>query len=408
MQRWREPEEIRIVSKTLRTIPPTRLSIGCCALCVVVIAGCMMGVGGCSGSGASGSMAMTRGPWSSPLGGMRGDGGGALLDPNDTSADTQISVTEWAEGGPRAQQITTPHFTIRTSIGNQELRRFIPIFLERGLRQYTNAICRLPGPNRALETYIFGSRDSWAKFTRKRLGSDADIYLGLGRGGYTTKSTAVLYDIGPNDTLTIVAHEGWHQYSQSVFREELPVWLEEGIATYMEGFRVDEQRMPVFAAWRNFERFGELREAVRSENLIPLRDLLERSPQQFLGNGKDRLLVYYAQVWALTHFLVDGLEGRHRAQLAELLQDAVRGTISTSLLAAADDSETRDSLQRALARGGIRALPGPMVASAYFGQNLEQLARDYEDFVQRLCVRGSGDAIWRGQMPASLRGKPVP
>jgi len=350
---------------------------------------------------------MTRGPWSPPLGGMRGDGGGALLDPNDTTADSQVTVTAWEEGGSRAQQIATPHFTIRTSIGNQELRRFIPVFLERGLRQYTNAICRLPEPNKPLETFIFGSRDAWAKFTRKRLGSDADIYLGLGRGGYTTKSTAVLYDIGPNDTLTIVAHEGWHQYSQSVFREELPVWLEEGIATYMEGFRVDEQRAPVFAAWRNFERFGELREAVRRENLIPLQDLLERSPQQFLGDGKDRLLVYYAQVWAFTHFLVDGLEGRHRAQLTELLQDAVRGSISASLLASADDSDARDSLQRGLARGGIRALPGPMVASVYFGRNLDELARDYEDFVRRLCVRGAGDAIWRGQMPASVRGTPA-
>lgn len=366
-----------------------------------------MGVGGCSGSGAGGSMAMTRGPWSPPLGGMRGDGGGALLDPNDTSADSQVTVTEWEEGGSRGQQIATPHFTIRTSIGNQELRRFIPVFLERGLRQYTNAICRLPEPNRPLETFIFGSRDAWAKFTRKRLGGDADIYLGLGRGGYTTKSTAVLYDIGPNDTLTIVAHEGWHQYSQSVFREELPVWLEEGIATYMEGFRVDEQRAPVFAAWRNFERFGELREAARSENLIPLQDLLERSPQQFLADGKDRLLVYYAQVWALTHFLVDGLEGRYRSQFSDLLQDAVRGSISTSLLAAAEDSEAREALQRGLARGGIRALPGPIVASAYFGRDIDDLAREYEDFVRRLCVRGSGDAIWRGQMPASVRGTPA-
>ncbi len=367
-------------------------------------AACILGMVGCAGSGTGGSMAMTRGPWSSPLGGIRGDGGGALLDPSDTTADSQVTVTDWTEGGSRAQQIVTPHFTIRTSIGNQELRRFIPIFLERALRQYANAICRLPAPNKRLETFIFGSRDGWAQFTRKRLGSDAGIYLGLGRGGYTTKSTAVLYDIGPNDTLTIVAHEGWHQYSQSVFREELPVWLEEGIATYMEGFRVDEQRAPNFAAWRNFERFGELREAVRSENLIPLQDLLERSPQQFLGDGKDRLLVYYAQVWAFTHFLVDGLEGRHRSQLAELLQDAVRGSISASLLAAADDSDARDALQRGLARGGIRALPGPLVASAYFGRDLDELARDYEDFVRRLCVRGSGDSIWRGQMPASVRG----
>lgn len=377
------------------------------AVTAASLAACFTGVVGCSSVGSSGSMAMTRGPWSPPLGGMRGDGGGALIDPNDRSADTQVTVSAWEEGGARAQVITTPHFIIRTSINNQELRRFIPLFLERGLRQYTNALCRLPGPNRPLETYIFGSRDAWAKFTRKRLGGDADIYLGLGRGGYTTKSTAVLFDIGANDMLTIVAHEGWHQYSQSVFREELPVWLEEGIATYMEGFRIDEERAPLFAAWRNFERFGELREAVRGERLIPLQAILEKTPQEFLGQGKDKLLVYYAQVWALTHFLVEGSEGRYRAQLSELLQDAVQGSISTSLLAAVDDSDSREALQRGLARGGIRALPGPLVAQTYFAKEIDVLAQEYEDFVRRLCVRGSGDAIWRGQTPASLRGAAV-
>lgn len=395
------------MTQTPCSIRSTRAQFKRGVWCASAFAAVIAGFVGCSGSDGGGSMAMTRGPWSPPLGGMRGDGGGALLDPNDTSADSQVTLSAWDEGGPRAQQIATPNFTIRTSIGNAELRRFIPIFLERGLRQYTNAICRLPEPNKPLETYIFGSRDAWTKFTRARLGSDAGIYLGLGRGGYTTKSTAVLYDIGPNDTLTIVAHEGWHQYSQSVFREELPVWLEEGIATYMEGFRVDEQRVPIFAAWRNFERFGELREAVRRDNLIPLQELLERSPQQFLADGKDRLLVYYAQVWAFTHFLVDGCDGRHRGQISQLLQDAVQGGISASLLAAADDSDSRDALQRGLARGGIRALPGTVVASAYFGRDLDALALEYDEFVRRLCVRGSGDAIWRGQMPTAVRGTPA-
>jgi hypothetical protein len=69
------------------------------------------------------------------------------------------------------------------------------------------------------------------------MGSDAEVYLKIQRGGFAASGRAILYDIGPRDTFAIAAHEGWHQYTQKSFRAPLTVSFEEGLATYMEGFR---------------------------------------------------------------------------------------------------------------------------------------------------------------------------
>lgn len=394
----------RFPSKIARRLSP-------CTLSILVIGVAI----GCSGSPAipsnSSSPAATSSLVGAPVGSSIGDGGGKVISPNERVELPIALVEPWKSATRDGHEMITDHFKLRVTLRNGDLRRFLPIFTERAMAQYTSALGPLPDPSRRLETYIFGTRDEWTAFTNERLGDEAGTYLGLGRGGYTSKTVAILYDIGPTDTLTILAHEGWHQYSQSVFREELPVWLEEGIATYMEGYRVDSSGRPIFSAWRNFERFGELRNAVRGEDLIPLEKLLDQTPQQFLNEGRDRLLVYYAQVWALTHFLAEGGNGKYRDALTAILRDAVAGQVSNSLAAIMTTNEDRRSVKRAISRGGIRTLPGTLIARGYFSQDLPEMADEYESFIKQICLRGSGDAIWRGISPIpkpATDSQPIP
>lgn len=372
-----------------------------------------MVVAGCAPSSSTSfdasALTATSAPVNAPVGSATGDGGAGVMQRRrtgpaaDTTADpalrTPSRVIPWTHGARTGQEIITEHLDIHTTVRNADLRKFLPEFTECALAHYTSALGPLPAPSHLLETYIFGTRDEWAAFTVERLGKDAQAYLGLGRGGYTSKATAILYDIGPNDTLTILAHEGWHQYSQAVFREELPVWLEEGISTYMEGFRVSLSGAPLFEPWRNFERFGQLRDSVRGNGIIPLEQLLDGTPQKFLAEGRERLLTYYAQVWVLTHFLAEGSEGRYRAGLEKMLQDAASGSIGATLESAATTAQDRKNVQRAIDRGGIRALPSAIIARAYFSADMHALATDYDLFLRAICERGSGDRIWRGVSP---------
>jgi Protein of unknown function (DUF1570) len=319
--------------------------------------------------------------------------------PAAVAAEVPITVDPWvweASWGPvEGKIIAGRHYRVLTTKSDDTLARQLVRFYEAALEHYTSGVVSLPLPSKPLQTYLFGTRDHWSDFTRTRMGGDAGTYLALGRGGYTIEGEAVLYDLGRWDTLALAAHEGWHQYTQTVFRHPLPIWLEEGVACYMEGHRWSRgDERPVFNPWRNYERFGELREAVRDGELIDLDELMAGIPQGFLKNGRSKLLTYYAQVWALTHFLVEGDGGRYRPALEELLRDAAEGRLA---------GKVATSSRLPPGRGGrtMGLKVGRTVAIVYFNEDFAKFKAGYEAFVADITRRGAGDLIWKGQSPVS-------
>lgn len=326
----------------------------------------------------------------------------APVDPSSRGPAVR-AVEPWSSATREGERLVTDHFRIHTTMRSEDFKRFMATFSERAIAHWMSALASLPVPPEPLDTFVFGTRDEWAMHTRARLGAEAGAYLALGRGGFTSQADAILYDIGPGDTLTILAHEGWHQYTQSVFRNELPAWLEEGIAAYMEGHRISaESGEPVFVPWRNFERFGELRDASRRGRMVPLDQMLDSTAQEQLADGRDRLLTYYAQAWALVHFLREGDDGAYASGLARLLADCVAGKVTESLRRATIDAEDARALDRALKRG-TRLVPGRYWIRAYFTPDVERFAAGYRTFVEDVVARGSGDAIWRGRSPVIAR-----
>jgi len=310
------------------------------------------------------------------------------------------STREWSWRGVNGIQVDTHHWSIRSSLRSASFTGSLPAFYEAALRNYRTGLVPLPAPPKRLETCVFGTRDEWARYTEHRLGSDAGPYLGMGRGGFTSGGEAVLYDIGPRDTLSIAAHEGWHQYSQTTFRSALPVWLEEGIACFMEGFRQPlGSPEPAFLPWRNTERYAELRSSARKGRLSELRAVLEGSPQSFLAVSRDAQLSYYAQVWALVHFLRDGEGGRYRPGLERMLDDAVRGTIGDRIRAC----DALDARGKRLAAG---AKTGLWLVTVYLDPDFDSFERAYDRFVGALLESNGWDRIMRGECPIALPAPP--
>lgn len=327
---------------------------------------------------------------------------GAIVGPAVAAIASRPTVTRepWTWDGPdghvEGERLITRSFRISTTTPeSSNLRRILPVFYEAALEHYTSAITRLPDPGQPLETFLFATRTQWAAFTQRLLGRDAGTYLALERGGYTLDARAVLFDLGRFDTLTLAAHEGWHQYTQATFKAPLPIWLEEGLATYMEGHRWNRgEDRPTYSPWRNFERYGALREAARREELIPLDRLLEGMPQTFLRkDGQSALLTYYAQVWALTHFLAEGESGRYRPALEELLHDAVAGRINQRVAASPHLPPGRPR--------AMMARQGRTLVLVYFNPDFAEFKAQYDRFVADITRRGAGDRVWRGQSPVS-------
>lgn len=311
-----------------------------------------------------------------------------------------LAIAPWeppVNGGPPGSVFSTPNYELYSTLEDGWLAANIPAFLESSLTHYSSALAPLPRPQEPMETFIFSEREQWQDFTKHLLPGDAGVYLALGKGGFTTEGRSVLYDIGRWDTLCIAAHEGWHQYAQLVFAESLPAWLDEGIATYMEGCRFERsQSVPEFMPWRNFERFNELRRCVRMNRLMSLRTLLTTSPQACLNRGREELLAYYAQVWALTHFLVEGADARYRAAIGEVLRDAREGTLGRTMLRSPHLGSIADR------KRAVKATRGLALAMVYFNHDLNQLESEYSAFLEQIASRGSGSAIARGRSPLTL------
>ena len=268
------------------------------------------------------------------------------------------------------------------------------IFLPTALDHYRSALVSLPAPDGPIDFFLFGTRSDWMAYTRERLPQEAAMYEKIGRGGYTIEGDAVLYDIGRWDTFTIAAHEGWHAYSQRVFRHPLPVWMEEGIACYMEGVRAGvDGGPPKFMPWRNTERFGELRDVVNEDRFVPLEEFVQGTPQDYLRDGRRTLLAYYAQAWALVHFLDEGEGGRYRKGLDRLLADAVDGRISGTIWES-NKAGTRNDRRIAIGRQ-----IGPAVMREYFDEDIKRMGEEYQRFCRALVQRGNGERIWRGENP---------
>ena len=298
----------------------------------------------------------------------------------------ELTVTRaaWQFAEADGVLITTPNYRLYTTVDSATFLERLPVFYERALEHYTTALATLPKPTRKLESFLFLTRRQWQTKTREMLPDQADMFSNLGRGGFTTRGTSVLYYIDrygyPRDTFAIAAHEGWHQYTQQTFKHQLPIWLEEGVATFMEGYRPDSDQLPEFNPTVNYERRQTLRDALWSDDLIPLEQVLSRTPQHFLSEGKELLLTYYAQVWALTRFLHEGESGRYRASLSQILVDAAEGRLVGRMA-----SSPYYPRRRGVTSGKI----GQAVVQEYFNPDLAQFEQAFLSYIEDLAQQRS-------------------
>lgn len=300
---------------------------------------------------------------------------GALASKSDSSVVR--SATAWSFGDAPGQAIRTAHYRIFTTERDAAITDRLPAFLEQALARYRSSLAPLANPTRTLDVYLMDNRPQWRRLTRWRLGRAADAFADLQRGGFAAGGVAFYFDIGARDTFAIAAHEGWHQYAQRTFRAALPAWLDEGIATLMEGVRQTPTGGFSFLPWTNLERFDRLRADSAAGRLMPLPQVLALAPAETFRNPAVNPLTYYAQAWALAHFLREGEGGAHAGALEALLLDAQAGRLRSSAGTAG----------------------GAALFRAYFGATPEAMDARYRAFIADITATGAREAIVAGQSP---------
>ena len=179
------------------------------------------------------------------------------------------------------------------------------------LEQFRNALSQLLPEVRfdvGVRTNVIVFKDSatYRAFKPKRPdGTPDDAVAGYFLAGddvnYITLSAAP--DKG--DPFHTINHEYVHFLLRSNFGAGIPRWLDEGIAEYFETLQItDTQHILLGRASESHI----LR--LKSSSLIPLKTLLATDGAELHKRGDDPRNLFYAESWALVHFLIqrDGIE----------------------------------------------------------------------------------------------------
>jgi tetratricopeptide (TPR) repeat protein len=123
------------------------------------------------------------------------------------------------------------------------------------------------------------------------------------------------------DPYQIIFHEYVHLLLHNTVRN-VPPWFDEGLAEYYSTFAVEEQGRKVVLGRVIPSHLQLLR-----QTSIPLQTLLSVDRRSAYYNEREKTGIYYAQSWALLHYLILGNDRKRQPQLStflELLRDGAK------------------------------------------------------------------------------------
>ena len=136
-------------------------------------------------------------------------------------------------------------------------------------------------------------------------------------------------------------HEYFHAITIPAFPDR-PVWLAEGLAEYFGHTEFEGSRAEIGKADPN------LIALLRDHSLIPLDQLFRVDRYSPYYNEANKTNLFYAESWALTHYLLVGDGEAHKPMLSAYLEALKQGKTSSEAAAAAfgDLKTLQDDLQR--------------------------------------------------------------
>ena len=294
---------------------------------------------------------------------------------------TEVRRSPWQQGEFRGTRLETAHYRILTTSASRPLLEQLPAFFEACWDEY-HTLTGLPvrPPERPLTVYLFATWQQWAEVTRHIVqGPNAQKVLSMQAGGYFQpgqekgQGACVFWNIGGMAALSVAAHEGMHQFFDARLTDQLPMWVEEGLCTVVEGYTIDRGAV-LFTPSQNAQRWNQLRDVIVAERWTPLETLLRMDAGEAIGGRPDAALGYYAQLWALMQWIRS--DPQLRKGLEGLLADAEAGTLSSGLGVEANLNPRSRAYNRRI---------GPAAMRHYFGDDLAGLERRYRRFARDLA-----------------------
>ena len=306
------------------------------------------------------------------------------------------SVEPWQSKYGPGLKLTTDHYEIFATVTQPLLLRMIPGFIESAYRGYNDQLPQPIDTASPFQVYLFADRKQWEDFTHDFAGEQAGLFCKIKTGAYYLNGACVVYDIGPQRTLSALGHEGWHQFNSRHFKYRLPSWLDEGVAMLFET-SVSEGGLFRFDPAGNVQRLSALKETLAKGQTLPLRDVICTSPGEVLATDQaEAVMAFYSQSYALIRFLREAGYGRRLESYHRLMSDGLTGRWPL------DQSAGVTAADRNLPR----TIPwnrqvGRQLFEHYIGRDLDQLDREYLAFCHRIAKGLVATRIHDAAQPAS-------
>lgn len=275
--------------------------------------------------------------------------------------------------GEPGSVLTSDHYVIRTTCRHPRFVHVLPVFVETCYASYARLLSGKMTSAKRMETYLFQSRRQWERFTEQFSPRRANTYKLIRRGGYSERGITVSHYSRQASTLSILAHEGLHQYLTATGRDRIPAWINEGLACYFESFDLDLQNRPTPKPEKNALRRPALRKAVATGTLLPLREVLATNAGLAVQQRSSQVQTCYAQWWSLMVFLLrPRSENPYYSGFHELLGDLGTEAMNRRAKAylAADTAGTLTY--------------GEAVFRAYITEDLDRFEAAYKAYLHKL------------------------
>ncbi|HKO35284.1 MAG TPA: tetratricopeptide repeat protein [Pyrinomonadaceae bacterium] len=204
-------------------------------------------------------------------------------------------------------RVHTKNFTLVGNAGEKDLRQ-----VATKLEQFRDVFTRLFGGARFTSpvpttVLVFKSKSSYKPFAVP----NAAGYFQKGEDvNYITLSTETYGD----NPLSIIYHEYVHLLIDNTVGN-VPSWFNEGLAEYYGAFAIEEDRKVHLGDLIPYHLM-----TLREEKLLPLRKLFAVDHYSPEYNERDKRGIFYAQSWALVHYLMLANNAERRAQLSTFIE----------------------------------------------------------------------------------------
>lgn len=204
--------------------------------------------------------------------------------------------------------VRTKNFFMIGNTGEKEIRQ-VGLKLEQFREVFTRLFPKMrfntPVPTTVV---VFKSHSSYGPF--KPHANTAGYFQAGQDVNYITLTTEL---DGRQDPFNVIFHEYTHLLVNNTF-ENAPLWFNEGLAEYYSSFKMtDDRKVELGYPISNHVYL------LRDNKMLPLRTLFEVDHKSPHYNESKKQGIFYAQSWALMHYLLIGKAGKVE-QLAKFLE----------------------------------------------------------------------------------------